>query len=75
MPHYRVIQERRSPIWPHTERTIERMDTQDRREAEAFYKARCAAVAASADPDAVIFGWCPPTGDRFRWTRRFVPAD
>jgi len=43
--HYRVIQERWSPIWPHSERMIERLDTEDKREAEAFYKALCQAAA------------------------------
>ena len=75
MTHYRVIQERWSPNWPHNERTVESLDTQDKREAEAFYKALCQAVAASPDPDTVLFGWCPPFGNRYRFTRRFTPAD
>jgi hypothetical protein len=32
--HYRVIQERWSQIWPHSGRTVERLDTQDKREAD-----------------------------------------
>jgi hypothetical protein len=54
---------------------VESLDTQDKREAEAFYKALCQAVAASSDPDTVLFGWCPPFGNRYRFTRRFTPAD